>query len=207
MNPSYWHPGAWVVLAIVAAGVGWWCLKRAPIRVFRYAGLRRLASTRGWLVKFGANEADRPAELAGDGIPAGDDWAVTQPDTNYEILGEHQGFYFHVREQKRVQRGMTATGDPRRRFVYGYTVTVATTPHPFDGKFTLGIRRTVPDWRLALYPAFLEFERMLPRPIGKICREHGLVSVRGEYRLDKRALMRHLAELTAAAHGQMDVRR
>ncbi|PRX43927.1 hypothetical protein B0I33_11393 [Prauserella shujinwangii] len=207
MTPSTWlpdGPAGWVLIALLVAGLAWWAARRVPRATFGAGGARRLARQRGWLAKAGpAGEGD----LSGDGAPAAASWEhAGLPRTDFELLGEHRGYVFHARQQR--TRAKTSAGHPGTHsfyWRYDYVVSIATTPHPYDGFFTRGVRQPITDWRLALYPAFLEWERAIfesfdlagnNTPPNGYRSGHGLVSVeRRAERLSRQALLAHLDQL------------
>lgn len=208
----YWlpdGPAGWALVAVALLAIVWWCARRLPGRLFRYnAG--RLAQSRGWLVKSGSGARGAHGDLSGDGGTSPASWEHDGlPGTDLEVLGEHRGYAFHARQQRtRVTSSAGHPGLPSYRWRYDYVVSLAVTNTPYDGFFTPDPRQTVADRRLALYPAFLEWERgVFPlfasasySPPEEFRHGHGILSAeKRNGRLSGRTLLHHLDALVDAA--------
>lgn len=209
----YWlpdGPAGWALVAVALLAIVWWCARRLPGRLFRY-NVGRLAQSRGWLVKSGADVRGAHGDLSGDGGTSPASWEHDGlPGTDLEVLGEHRGYTFHARQQRTRVKGATSFehGGHSFRWRYDYVVSLAVTHAPYDGFFAPDPRNTVADRRLALYPAFLEWERgVFPlfdsasySAPESFRHGHGLLSTeKRNGRLSGRALLHHLDTLVDAA--------
>jgi hypothetical protein len=207
-------PAGWALVAVAVLAIAWWCVRRLPGRLFRYT-VGRLARSRGWLVKSGSGATGAHGDLSGDGGTSPVSWEHDGlPGTHLELLGEHRGYLFHARQQRTRVKGATSFehGGHSYRWRYDYVVSLAATNSPYDGFFTADARQTITDRRLALYPAFLEWERSVfplfdsasySAPEG-FRRGHGLISLeKRNGRLSGGKLLNHLDTLVdAAARGR-----
>lgn len=205
MTPSTWlpdHPLGWVLLVALGFALGLWAYLRLSAALFTLVGARRLARELGWLVRVGGS-------VHGDDNGFG--WSGTElpADTTLEILGQHHGRSFHVRERRvRVTRTSGHPGEPGYAWRYDYVATLATTAGPLAKYGPEQPAGSGTDQRLALYPTFLDWESDIFAVLDSAERlpEHGLRSGSGlrsvEYRgkrLTRRRLFADLNMLVGSA--------
>ncbi|WP_007023250.1 hypothetical protein [Saccharomonospora iraqiensis] len=206
MTPSTWlpdHPLGWVLLAVLGFALGLWAYLRLSAALFTLVGARRLARERGWLVKVGRSAYGDHDNLGWSG--------TAPPDTTLEILGQHHGRSFHVRERRvRVTRTSGHPGEPSYAWRYDYVATLATTARPPAEYVPEQSAGSCSDQRLALYPTFLNWESDIFSVLDSAERlpEHGLRSGSGlrsvEYRgrrLTRKRLFADLDMLLGPVHG------
>ncbi|EID53870.1 hypothetical protein [Saccharomonospora xinjiangensis] len=187
------HPLGWVVLAGVGFGLSWWAWQSAMVVWFGTFGAEALARERNWLFRHG----ERDIGYFGDNTnPEEADWDRSPPPgTVFELLGDIEGFVFHAR-QWRYRPQNIGFLTVRNRWKYHYVVALATTPQPYDGRFTSHRGAAVNDLRKALYPAFLTWEKQTknqPPPPHGFLAGHGLLSMKRPcQRLTKRRLLADL---------------
>ncbi|NIJ14232.1 hypothetical protein FHU38_004576 [Saccharomonospora amisosensis] len=206
MDPAIWLPDnvwGWLILALLVLGLGWWLKRLIPRVIFRWGGARRMARQHGWLVKTGSGTN---GDLSPDGTATPESWEATAlPGTDIELLGEHRGYIFHARQQRtRIRVSAGTSGGYRKAWRYDYVVSIAMNRYPYGGFFTSSSRQAIIDWRLALYPAFIEWEQPIFKdlssgaytpPEGFRSRQGMISTEHRDRRLSKGALLNHLDQL------------